>query len=67
MTTPTPHDDLVRLCRKDDPAWLWPCSCDDCARSAAAAWHATADRVLAGELTIYEANAQWDTPTTEEN
>lgn len=46
---------MTRPCRKDDPNWMWPCSCDECARASAAAWMADMDRVRSGEITLDEA------------
>jgi hypothetical protein len=36
------------------------CSCDDCSRKAAHAWHRQMDRVFSGEQTLAEANANMD-------
>jgi len=44
-----------RPCRKDDPNWDWPCSCDDCARQAAATWTGYMAEVLDGDITLEEA------------
>jgi len=49
----------TRPCRKDDPNYPWPCSCDDCSRAAAAGWHAQMDRVTGGDITLEEAQ-QWE-------
>lgn len=47
--------EVRRTCRKDDPNWPWPCSCDGCSRAAAGAWRADMDRVLGGDITLEQA------------
>lgn len=51
---------MSRPCRKNDPNWPWPCSCDDCSRAAAASWTGDMDRVRSGEITLDEAQRQAD-------
>lgn len=46
----------------DDPRFI--CSCDDCSRTAVAAWRGYMDRVLNDELTLDEANRLADTDPT---
>jgi hypothetical protein len=43
-----------RRCTKDT-IFTFLCSCDDCSRAAAGAWHGYMDRVLAGDITLNEA------------
>lgn len=57
--------DTYGPCRKDDRSWPFLCSCKTCCRQAAGAWNARMDRVLAGEITLFEAQEQQkreDTP-----
>ena len=49
-----------RECRKDDPNWIFPCSCDCCASAAAAAWTGLMDRVFNEEISLDEAQRLMD-------
>jgi hypothetical protein len=55
-----PRDKGGRVMHHLDPDWPWPCSCDDCSRAAAAAWTADMSHVMAGEITLAEANRRAD-------
>ena len=46
----------ARTCTKDTE-FRFLCNCEDCSRTAAAAWHRTMGRVFAGDITLAEANA----------
>lgn len=53
-----------RPCRKDDPTYFFPCSCDKCSRAAAGAWMGYMDRVIGGDLSLDEANRLADSDPT---